>query len=1017
MTAMDWYRRPVAAACAVAIAMAVSAFALSGAEFGENGSSARGALSVTIRRHGVDAREMERSIAIPLEDALAAIPGADGTASASEYGKAMVTVRMSYGADAATAYEYVRDAAQRIYERLPPSAQRPEIGSSSDGLGPVWAAAVYSEGMDGASLGRTLERIVKPALEKLRGAGEVETAGSGPAETVVEMDEASGVALGVSVASVADALSRADMIAPAGIVNIRGIDTRILADGRYPRGEDLGDALVASGDGTPVRLSSFARIATRERKPEALSRVDGVKAATVAVKPGPAVNLAALSRDIAAELVVLSAEHGLRFRVLRDVGADVERSLRSTLSAAAQGALAVAVAAALLVGRGGGSAASYRARLVAVAAVPVILVASAAELTLAGLNLDQYTLSGLAVGLGSSVDAVLLSAERLGRSDSIERGRAAMRKLGPSLLSGAITTLVVLVPLAGLDFIARGMASVAAAVAAVNATALLFAVSVMPPLVLGGAGIRSGSRAGYVRPRRGKAAALLRIGNRTLARNAILCAERPWIPLSAAAALSLAGIAAVVSLPMSLEADDEGDGVYAHVEFEPGLAVENVDERLSGYALSLAELEGTTSAHATARRGSGTVLVSFDRKETDRESVAAAARNLAVPGGMVWIPEAGPDERAWEISVYGDDDAECRRIATVAAEACASLPFVADAVLNFKEGPEDVLLRPYRERSASLGVPFSRAADALRRGVHGPVAYKRIGADGESDVRVTALHGNPASIKAEVGIDAAAATMIRAASGCVRADSLVSIGRERDVQRIHRRDRRRTASFTIRASPMDPREARKLVDRALAPIERPSAYSIEFDRDAVENAERLAGTGLAFALAAALAYMATAAVSESFGAPLAVMSALPPSLAVPGILLALSGSSIAASSACAFVAVSGMAVNASVLTVEERRTWGAGRGSGRASAVDLYRVTRNRIGALAATSGTSVAGALPFLFLTESAVGRSLAFVTATGCAAAFFVALTVIPALASAAPGLFAGFRLSDPRSKEGSG
>jgi len=804
--------------------------------------------------------------------------------------------------------------------------------------------------------------------------------------------------MGISIAAVADALARADMVAPAGCAEIGGLETSILADGRYLRGEDLGNAFVASGDGAPVRLSSFARIASGERKPEALSRVDGLEAATVAVKAGGNANLAALSRDIADEIAALSAEYGIRFRVLRDVGADVGRSLRSTLSAAIQGAIAVAVAAALLVGRSGGSGNVRRARLVAVAAVPIILIVSAAELTLAGLNLDAYALSGLAVGLGASVDSVLLSAERLARSDSIGRGRAAMRELAPSLVSGAATTLVALVPLAGLDFMSKGMASVAAAIAAVNVTALLLAVAIMPPLVLGGAVAPTGYPTGRAIP-------FARLGNRMLARNAILCAERPWIPLSVAAALSVAGLAAVLSLPLSLEADDEDDGVYVHVEFEPGLAVDVVDERLVGYAVSLAAMDGATSVHATSRRGSGTVLVSFDRDKVGGADVAAAARCLAVPGGMVWIPEAGPRERSWEVSVFGDDDVECRRIAIAAAEASASLPFVLGAVLNFKEGPEEVVSRPDRERSASLGVAFSRAADGIRRGVHGPVAYKRIGADGESDVRVTAPRDSDV-----------ASMMIRTASGYARADTLMSIGRERDVQRIHRRDRRRTASFTIRASPLDPREAGRLVDEALASIERPSGYSIEFDADAVEKAERLAGTGVAFALAAALAYMATAAVSESFGAPLAVMSALPPSLAVPAVLLALSGSPMAAASACAFVAVSGMTVNASVLTVEERRSGGAAKGSGRAGAPELYRITRNRIAALAATSGTSVAGALPFLFLSESAVGRSLAFVSAAGSAAAFFVALTVIPALAAAAPGLFDSFSLSDLRAKEGS-
>ncbi len=1025
MSGALWYARPVAAACAALAAIAASVYVLAGAEYGPRESSAHAAYAVTIRHYGVDAREMERSVAVPLEDAMASIAGALEVSSDSEYGKARVLVRFSPGVDGESVYESVRDAAQRIYGSLPSSAQRPEISSTSEGRGPVWVAAVYSDRYTETTLGRMLERVVKPAFEKLPGAGDVELAGTGLPEVLVEVDDIASSALGVTTGMVARALACSDLLAPAGALGASGVESTIVADGRFLRYEDIATALVPNASGKPVPLGAFASITRRDRVPDALSRVDSLPAITVAVRPGGGANLPALSKAIARETAALSAEHGITFRVLSDSGADVAKSFRSTLNAAGQGVLAVALASALLVGarRNGGPERKKagRARIVAVAAVPSVLVMSAALLAALGFGLDRYVLAGLVVGLGASVDSALLAAERLGNVDGLEDGRVAMRELAPSLASGTATTLVVLIPLAGLDFVSEGVARVAAAIAAVCVVTYLSTVFIMPPLVLNAPDraerVRpiGASRPGVVR-RRWKGLASRRV-RRILAANARLCARRPFVILAAAFVLSAGGIIALALSPMNPQGSSEENSVYAHVEFEAGASATSVDERLADYTRILSALSGIEGVQSTARRGSGSVMARFAPEKTDRDTVAEACRRIGVPGGFAWVPEPSSGERSWELSVSGDDDAECRRVAERAAEAVSSLPFVLDTVLNFKDGPADVTLRPDRAKASALGAGFAQAADALRRGVHGPVAYKRLDDDGETDVRVSARRGISGVLP---GIADAASLLVLTESGSVRVDSFMSVTREREPSRIYRRDRRRVASITMRSRPIDPRKAREEVETAIAGVERPAGYSLEFDRAAIEAADRLSGVGLSFVVAALLAYMATALVTESFGAPLVVLSSLPPSLAVPALLIAATNTQVNAAIACAFVAVSGIAVNASVLTVDERRAdegrAAASSASGPAGAMDLYRITRARLGSLAATSGTSVAGALPLLLLSGAgdSMARSLAFVTATGTAASFIVALTVVPALSRAAPRLFRSFALSSVGSSD---
>jgi len=1003
MSYRGWYGQPVAAACAMLAAVAGAGYVLVGAEFGPREARARSVFAVTIRHYGVDAREIERTIAVPLEDALAAAPGATEVSSTSEYGKARVIVRFAAGAEMDSACEAVRDATERVYMTLPSSVQRPELMTTSEGRGPVWIAAVHSGHLTALELGMILERSVKPSLEKLAGASEVELAGSGLPEVTVEMDEAAAVVLGVDAGMVAQHLAMNDVLVPAGTLRSEGRSLVIVADGRHADVVTLGEESIVSSSGTPVPIGAFCRIIEGSGKPETLSRVNGEPAITIAVNPGGNANLPALSRALARETEALAKAYGIRFEVLSDTGADMARAFGATLSAAVQGALAVALASAMLLGSGGRRM-NNRARLVAVIAVPVILPISAALLCALGFGLDRHVLAGLAVGLGASVDSAILAAERLEKSVTVERGIQAMRGLAPSLASGAATTLVVLVPLAGLDFISEGVARVATAIAAVCAVSFLYTVFIMPPLMLGGRTVDFAVN----RRRIPSHTRSFRRLHRLLALNALLCARKPMLPLAAAALLSIAGLMAVSVMPLETREFPDENAVNAQLEFEPGTATARVDLVMADYSKALSGTEGLKSIQTTARRGSGSVFASFDPAVTERDRIAAALRKIHVPGGFVWIPGSSSGGRSWELVVSGADDAECRRLCSLAARAVSAVPFIIETVLNFKDGPLDLVLSPDRDRAAGVGLGFQDAASALRASIHGPVVYKRLGENGEIDVRVTVRRaGFP-------GASDASSTLVLSSGGGVRVDSFMEVTRTRDASRINRRDRQRIASITMRSGPVDPRKARTAVLEAVSVMELPPGYRIEFDREAIEAAGRLGGAGWSFLFAAAFAYMVTAVVTESFGAPLAVLSALPPSLAVPALLLFITGTPMDATVACAFVAVSGMVVNASVLTVDERRSQ---HSSGTAGALDHYRLMRARFGSLAATSGTTVVGALPFLFLSDagSAMVRSLAFVAATGTAASFVMALTIVPALASAAPALFRGFDLSENRVKEG--
>jgi multidrug efflux pump subunit AcrB len=140
--------------------------------------------------------------------------------------------------------------------------------------------------------------------------------------------------------------------------------------------------------------------------------------------------------------------------------------------------------------------------------------------------------------------------------------------------------------------------------------------------------------------------------------------------------------------------------------------------------------------------------------------------------------------------------------------------------------------------------------------------------------------------------------------------------------------------------------------------------------------------------------MIIASINESFTVPLIVLAVIPPSLSIPALCLALSNNAYNLAVACAFIVVSGMTVNASVLYVDGlRRTERTGKAI---PLLNIYLALRKKMPALLYTTATTIACAFPFLFLKEGAntLIRTMSLVGVLGVTSSFLFSITVIPSL-----------------------
>jgi len=954
---------------------------------------------IKIKHYGIDAAEMERSVTIPLEDALYSISGIQSIQSISENSNSSVYIRFKNEKFKTVKgrYEAVRDAAQRIYETLPSSAQRPEIFNSNNSRIPVWSAAVLNddtlnESNDTAGI---LEKILKPRLEGLEGAAEVLVYGIGIKEIFITFDQEKLSILGLEPSAAASFLAMNDSIFSGGRFIQGNKEIIITVDGVYHSFED---ALIPLNNGIFIKLSDIAQISEQEREPDIISRLNGKKTASIAIMGQHDANLRKLSSQIKKELDFLSASElkNYKYIVLSDIGAEEAAAFNSVLNAAVLGAIMTAVISFLLNRNKkfiiGGFFCS--------ASIPVICLISAAILSVFGFAPDRLLLAGIAAGVGTAIDAVILCSERLRKCKDYRSASVFLSTLKAPLIAGGGTTIAALIPLFFIDD--EGARIIACAVAVVTFTALFLSLTILPPLLLWGLKNEKENKINDI-PKKLTLTArkISRNINRFFAALIRACVNFPIIVISVSIFLIISAVFLLIVKGVDTDSIGSEDSVYGQIEFDGGLLAEEIDRLLTEYSDRLLKIPGIKNIETGSRTGSGSLMISFFPNQTKAHLVKETAKNINIPGSFVYFHDNSIKDRYWEIFVYGDEDRKCREIAKELALICAESPVIKERILNFKQGRKKMVMLPDREILAGLSTSFSTAADRLRMGVYGPVIYKRMESGGEIDVRVRTGFNVTRQSKEDV-LKTLVSTGDSEKISSLPINSLMKIKDDFESSGIRRENRRRSASITISSKPADPRRIKNEIDRLTKKLDLSSGYSIEFDPEAIKQSENLSATVFSLLGAIIFCYMIIAAVNESFKIPFMILSVIPASLAIPAISLVLSGGSYNSAVACAFIAVSGMTVNAAILCAEGVSARTASKN--RISSLSIYLGIRKKLPALLSTTGTTIAGALPFLFLTEgvNSLIRTLSFVGALGVTCSSLCSVTILPSLLSVTNKLF---------------
>ena len=436
------------------------------------------ALAVITSHPGASPEVVAQDVTGPIEQALQAVAGLQGTTGTSSTGLSLVLAEFEYGTEVAGVEQKMNQAIGRVRSILPENVDPTVLAISLDDF-PILQIAVSAE--DTESLAGRLDEIVVPTLERLDGVAAATVAGAAGPRVSITPDDAALAGLGLSRAAVAPLLMANGAVTSGGLLEDDGQSLAVQLGSRLSSVEEIAALPLLTEQG-PVALREVAAVELSADPLTSYSLVDGVRSLTLSVTKLPDANTVEVSESVLDLLPELEAQlGGAELDVLLDQAPFITESISSLALEGGLG-LVFAVIVILLFLR------SARATLVTAISIPLSILVAFVGMNAVGYTLNILTLGGLTIAIGRIVDDSIVVIENVERHLEYGKSRTrtivdAVREVASAITASTVTTVVVFLPVALVGGLAGELfAPFAFTVAIAMGASLLVALTIVPVL-------------------------------------------------------------------------------------------------------------------------------------------------------------------------------------------------------------------------------------------------------------------------------------------------------------------------------------------------------------------------------------------------------------------------------------------------------------------------------------------------------------------------------------------------------
>ncbi len=983
-------------------------------------------ISVITNYPGVGPEEIENLLTRPIEQAVSTIDGVTTLEGESAEGLSRVQLQFDWGTDLEAAVNDVRAALDRLGDRLPEDAERPNVLKFDISATPIATLGLSGSG-DPRRLRYLADELLTRRLERIPGIASVQVNGGRVREIRVELDVDRLIALGVTGQQVVQALNNDNANVSAGDMGDSGREVLVRTVGELTSVDDILNVLVTrrsgrsttgqdlpNASGRPVYVRDVATVTDAFQEIKSEQWVDGEPGIVMRVSKQSGSNTIEVVALMRAEIERINVEYDGRLRVIvvADSAQYIETSVTNVSESAIFGAL-LAVLVLLFFLR------DLRATLVIALSIPFSVMATFALMFFSGYSLNLISFGGLALGIGMLVDNSIVILENIyrKRDEGMSPEVAAVvgaREVTGAIVAGTLTTVAVFAPVVFLGgFAGIFFAEMASVVVFSLLCSLAVAVTLVPTLA---------AKLLHSKKKRGMFARVsdllerafialetgyVRVLQATLARR--------WLGVAFAAVLLAGSVRLMSNVEVELMPETDEGLLDVDVELPIGTPVERTREvirNLEARILAVVTPEEIDNVVSSAgpdnpyRPGGGhegeveVTLVPLSQRERGSADIMAEVRKATsgIPDARIRIRQRttnflqrlmrGSQGERLVVDIRGHDLATAAALGERVEKLLKAIPGVADVRVGREEGLEERTVRIDAARAADLGLQRPEIAQTLETYVLGRVAT-RLRQDGdEYDVRVMLREADRADTTQLNNLP------ILTPRGVAPLSAVAEVGAQRGPGSISRQGQERVLSVVAGLGDRPLGEVVADIETALLDLEKPNGFSVAMAGEAREQEGVFSGLGIGGLLAILLVFAVMAIQFESLRHPLLIMTSVPFGFVGVVLTLVLTGTTFSLNAFLGSIVLVGIAVNNAIVLLDAANM--LRREEGMATRPAIVEAARRRLRPILMTTLTTVLAMLPIaLAIGEGAeVQAPLARVVLGGLLVSTIITLVLLPTL-----------------------
>jgi len=867
---------------------------------------------VNASRPGAAPSEMETQVTRLIEDKIAGLSGVRHMRSTVTDGVSVTVIEFELSVDVEKATNDVRNAMSIVRSDLPQDMQEPIVQRIDITGDPLITWVVRSPTMSPEQLSWFVDNEISRSLLAIPGVGEVNRLGGVEREIRIDLDPDRLASLGVTAATVSQALVNVNNDLPGGRVTVGGSERSIRTLGSAGSVQELADMRVPVG-ASSVRLGDLGRIEDGWTEPRSRARYDGQEVVTFNFLRSRDASEVRIAERVREEIAKIDKAHPEL--TIEQINANVEfaeESYIASLEAVGIGALLACLVVWLFLR-------DWRATLIAAVAMPLSLIPTFAVLEPLGQSLNMITLLALSLTIGILVDDAIVEIENIVRH--MRGGKApypaameAADEIGLAVVATTLTIVAVFAPVGFMPGIIGQFFKAFALAACVSVLFSLVVARTLTPL-MGAYLLKNKPHEDADPPWMTWYLGLLNwaLHNR-------------WKIVGLGGVVFALTLATTPFVPLEVQPSVDSGRAAFSVELPPGSTLAQTDDVVSRVTRELRKRPEVTNVYASVGGNdvntasvTAELVDKGERKITQQQFVREMVDHFeTVPGARIGVPSqlgGGPsDGSVFSFAIQSDDGDQLMAVGQAIEREMRTVPGLANVVNTAAIARPEILITPKADEAARQGVSAGVLSQAIRVATIGDIDQllpKYNLGDRQVPIRIKLSEAAREDITVIENLRVPTAD-----GGSVPLSAVATVTYGSGPSQVSRLDRSRVATITAELNGITSGQASIAVNQLPTVKNLPAGVKPAMTGDIEFIQEMVFGFAGAFLTGLVLMYAVLALLFKSFTHPITIMAALPLAIGGAFVGLLIMQSSFSISTLIGILMLMGIAAKNSILLVE-----------------------------------------------------------------------------------------------------